>query len=103
VPKRFYPIASYNDCRDAFERALASPTGGISVAYETVGQAIRFRARCHYYRNIVRRSSMEIYPPDSPLHGVSPYDGLVLRILDSAKTVVRFEPVERRLGVIEEI
>lgn len=71
--------AAYSDCFDLFDRALANPDG-IRYRCPTHGKANHLKTRLHYARVLDRREKMEIYLPDDPSHGVSPYDSLVVSV-----------------------
>lgn len=90
---------SYEDCRQVLDRALTAPRG-IKVAFPERGHAIRFRHRLNAYRSRDRQNSRTIYPPESPLHGISPYDRLVLRVVEHE---VFLEPSSADSLVIEEL
>lgn len=71
-------LRAYDDCRAAFEAALADPKGA-RIRCGTQASAMNMRTRMHYFRNLDRKASTQIYPPDSPNHGVSVYDPYVVR------------------------
>lgn len=71
--------AAYTDCFDLFDRALDAPNGIRKRATDD-GQALNLRQRLHYARTLKRRESFEVYPPDSPHYGTSPYDNLIVQV-----------------------
>lgn len=70
---------SYTDCYEVLERALEDPAG-IRMRIKDLASAETFRARLHYARKLKQKDTERIYEPDSPLHGITPYDALVCRI-----------------------
>ena len=73
-------LRAYDDCRKLFEAAMADPKGARCL----VGQesaAINMRTRMHYFRKLDREANERTYPADSPMHGTSTYDPLVVQIL----------------------
>lgn len=71
-------LRAYDDCARVFEAALADPKGS-RVRVGTQEAAMNMRTRMHYFRNLDRKASTSIYPPDSPNYGVSIYDPYVVR------------------------
>lgn len=68
-------LLSYADVQEALDRALASERG-ISISFDSHGQAIRFRHRAYSLRKILREKSGEIYKPGEFAYGRTPYDAL---------------------------
>jgi hypothetical protein len=96
---------AFTDVVEAFDRALNAPRG-IRIACGTYGQAIRLRQRFNYYRKLDRARNRDTYPPDNPLHGVSVYDSLELRIppkADPNSNVLFIEPRLVENLIIEDI
>jgi hypothetical protein len=97
-----YSKSAYLDCFEYFDRALKSSIG-IRVACRNRGSANNLRVRMHYARAISRREFLEIYQPDDPRHGQSPYDVFMVRIeQDDEKWWLYIEP-RTAGGEIEEL
>ena len=71
-------LRAYDDCQKVFEAALTDPKGA-RTRVGTYEAAMNMRTRMHYFRNLDRKASRDVYPPDSPLHGTSVYDPYVVR------------------------
>lgn len=78
---------SFEDCRSALDRALASPNG-IRVSFETKGQAYRFRQRLNTFRAKDRARNTSIYPQDHPQHNRSVWDTLVFELSEAEPAVL---------------
>lgn len=70
---------SYSDCYEVMEKAIADRTG-IRIHLDSEASATFFRMRCHQARKIDRERNMRLFAKDHPMHAVSIYDPLVLRI-----------------------
>lgn len=92
-------VGSYDDCRQLLDKALASEKG-IKITRESAGAAKHLRHRMNAYRAQTRRQSMTMYEPGNPAYNVSPYDGLVLRVVEN---VIYVEPASIEGLQIEEI
>lgn len=68
-------ILAYPDVKTAFDRVLATPRG-IKVTFTTKPQAVRFVARCNYFRMLDRKENLKIYAEmtSHSLYGRSVYD-----------------------------
>ncbi len=55
--------------------ALASEHG-ITLSFPTQGKLTHVAQRLYRLRSLDREKSREVYPPDSPAYGKSPYDKL---------------------------
>jgi hypothetical protein len=98
------PLA-FDDVRELFERALASPKG-IRVVCVSRSEAIVRRGRFNYFRKLNRRESMDVYERGHPMHGKSPYDRLVLRVPPKGakdEHVLYVEPRSTEDFLVEEI
>ena len=71
------PLA-YDDCYLMFDRARTS-RNGIRIGVASEGNGMNLFTRLNYARRLERQRNKEVYPSDSPLHGVSDYDTLVVR------------------------
>jgi hypothetical protein len=70
---------AFEDAIETFERALNSPHG-IRIVCGSRGEAVRLRARFHYWRTLDREQNKKVFPADDPRHGVCVYDRFELRI-----------------------
>lgn len=70
--------AAYEDCFGLFNRALTS-TVGIRAKCADRGEAFQLRMRLHYARGLHRDETRQVYEPDDPLYGISPFDNLIVR------------------------
>jgi len=86
------------------DKALAD-LKGIRIKFSKSGEAIHFRLRLHTARRIDRKDNLEVYPDGHAMHGKSPYDPLVMRIIYTADdtTWLRLEKVEAREFEIESL
>lgn len=71
---------AYEDAYAVMMAALEDPRG-VRVRMASVDAATHFRLRCHQARKIDRQENAITYERPHPMHGVSPYDKLVLRIV----------------------
>lgn len=72
-------ILAFDDVREVFEQALASPKG-IRITCENRAAATILRSRFNYYRKMDRSENGRTYPTEHPMWNKSSYDKLVLRI-----------------------
>jgi hypothetical protein len=85
---------SYEDVRDAMDKALASPRGILIKKYRgDPKRASLFRQRAYYYRRQSRADNIKIYPVGHTLHpsediGWSIYDPLEFDVLKDGTIVV---------------
>ncbi len=95
--------AAYEDCFELLERALAAK-GGIRVSAERIGEAHQLLSRLNYARVMARQESREIYTPDHPKHGISPYDTLIVRMPreEDERWWIYIEP-RRVVGEVQEL
>jgi hypothetical protein len=102
MPLSNSPMA-YTDIRTAMDRALQSDKG-IRVKIGEAGKAIHFRQKCYKLRLLDRKNSLNIYPKDHPMHGVSAYDSLVITVVPEIGEVLiqRTDP-DNFTDMIEEI
>lgn len=72
---------SYEDCFEAFDRALADPRG-VRIKMIDHDKATHLRMRMNYARVIDRKDNAALYAdsPDHPMYGRSAYDPLTVRI-----------------------
>lgn len=73
-------LRAYEDCRSLFDAAIADPKGARGKL-GTIEACINMRTRMHYFRSLDRNQNASVYPLESPLHGTSIYDPLVVQIL----------------------
>jgi hypothetical protein len=82
MPANTSPL-SFEGLREVLDRAVASEKG-VKIIFssgteeQNEAQAIYQRARMHKLRTNDRARSLEVYPPDHPLRGQSPWDGLII-------------------------
>lgn len=81
----------YEDCQEYFEQALASPRG-IAIDLETQGMATRLRQKLNTFRKKTRDRNLTIYPPEHPMHGLSPYDHFAVVTPEDTPTRVLIHP-----------
>jgi hypothetical protein len=75
-------LAAYPDVKEALDRALTSPRG-VKATFLNHSDARRFQGRCNSFRKLDRRENLKIYPdPTHILHGRSPYDSLIIRLVE---------------------
>ena len=85
---------SFEDVRDAMDRAIASPRGIVLKKFAgNPKRANLFRQRAYYYRLQARRDNMQIYPVGHKLHpredvGWSVYDPLEFTVLPDGTIVI---------------
>ena len=94
---------AFEDCYTLLQQALDSPNG-IRQGFPSSGLARHQVSRLNRARNNQREQNREIYPPDHPSHGTSPYDTLVIRTPRKVdgKWYIHIEP-RTVSGVIEEL
>lgn len=68
-------VLAYADVQETLDKALASPKG-VSIKFDSRGQAIRFRHRAYALRKKLREESVNIYEPGEFMHGRTAYDAL---------------------------
>jgi hypothetical protein len=73
--------AAYDDCMQAFDAALSDPKG-IAIRMRDHSAATHFRMRCHQARALERKANALTYEAGHPMHNVSEYDKLQLRIAE---------------------
>ena len=81
---------SYDDCRDALERALQSKKG-IRLEFTKKSQAFRFVSRACHFRVMDRKESLRLYDENHDMYGRSPYDKLI--ITRPSETIVEITPI----------
>jgi hypothetical protein len=72
-------LDSYHDCDKHFNDALASERG-IVIECGDKGQAVRLRTRLNFYRSLVRKQNLRVYPEDHPMYGSTMWEGITCRI-----------------------
>lgn len=77
---------AYQDCYEIMDKALDDPQG-LRLHTKSNDDATFIRMRMHMARKLDREHNKEIYPPEDPKYGVSPYDQLILRIRQHAGEV----------------
>ncbi len=94
---------AYEDCFELFDRALAAKDG-IRISAARIGEAYQLLSRLNYARSMARQESREIYKPDDPKFGTSPYDMLIVRTPreEDESWWIYIEP-RRITGTIEEL
>lgn len=70
---------SYEDCRDAMNQALDDDKG-IRIKVGDIDAATFFRMRLHQARKLDREKNKSVYDRDHPMHGVSEYDRLIIKL-----------------------
>lgn len=71
-------IAAYPDVEALFDKALASERG-LKLTFNSPEEATLNAGRFNAFRVRLRRENKRIYPADHPMHGSSPYEGLMVR------------------------
>jgi len=79
------------DMADFFEKALASPKG-FAIKLSSRAAAIKLRQKLNSHRVSIRERNKAVYPLDNPMHGKSPYDGLIVAIPKEDETMVLIKP-----------
>lgn len=81
MPSSSSPLA-YDDCREAFDKALASKRGIRVGPFKNLGTARNFRQRLMNLRRLDRENNKKIYAdqPDSFYFANSEYDRIVVSI-----------------------
>jgi hypothetical protein len=69
-------IAAYDDCFTIFDAALET---GTRVCFATYGEAHIFMMRMHMARDLQRKETKRMYPPEDPRWGKTLYDRLIVR------------------------
>lgn len=85
-------IAAFEDLRPHFNQALQSPNG-IRIRTASKGAAISMRARFYTLRKLEREASVNLYEPEHPLRGLSPYENLSISIEDNSVVIRHTEPI----------
>lgn len=95
-------LAAYPDCAQLWDAALADSSGarGCAGSYES---AINMRSRMHYYRNLLRKQNLTVYPPEHPRHGTSAYDHLYIQLFpdEDGQYWLYVQPRDGKLLAIE--
>lgn len=77
---------SYSDCFALYERALADKTGArYQVPPGEYGKNKYFVMRMHQARAIDRKDNKALYEVGDPMYGHSPYDVLIVRLLQDTE------------------
>lgn len=71
-------LLMYEDVRELFDRAMAKDIG-ISIHFETPGEAVHFRQRAYTFRNLHRGISSAAFDEGDPRNATSLYDILEIR------------------------
>lgn len=74
--------ASFQDCFDIFDRALADEKG-IRIPVRNYQTAVHLRMRLHTARQLDRDYGRERYEPGHFMHGCSEYDRLVVKLRET--------------------
>ena len=95
---------SYSDCFDLMDKALADAKG-IRVRFASESAARHFRMRMHTARRLDRSDNLLTYPEGEAMHGRSPYDPLIVRLVYVADGTcwLRIERVDARTFEIESL
>lgn len=72
-------LLAYDDVRQVLDRANTSTTG-VKVSFPTRNMATNFRHRCHKFRVLMQKLSMQNKAEDDPDYGSSDYDALIITI-----------------------
>lgn len=70
---------AFKDCYELYEKALDDPKG-IKVKFPTHDDAWHFRHRLHHARILDRRDNKRVFDEDHPMHGLSEYDKITIRV-----------------------
>lgn len=84
--------SSNADLRALFERALAS-TRGISVPFTHEAQAIATRRWLYALRVQDRKTSQALHDETSPLWGVSPHDGIMIKVEGTSLKLIKLDQI----------
>lgn len=84
-------ILTYDDCKIACERSLASDHG-VMVTLPTRGKAIHLRQRLYMFRNLDRQQNAQVYTSSDPLHGRSVYDLLSFEAVENIVYIKKLDP-----------
>lgn len=95
-------IAAYPDVEALFDRALASERG-LVLTFSTEAEATLNAGRMNAYRVRLRRENAKTYPADHPLHGTSPYEGLMVRRDPTNRCLVKIEKLTVERFNVEEL
>lgn len=76
----------YDDVRIVLDQMLEHTGGKIPCGSHK--EATALRAKFNYFRVLDRRFNAQIYPPDHPMNGKSPYDCFMFRIEPGSDTVI---------------
>lgn len=74
---------AYPDCYAFAEECVDDPIGA-RRPFRTEGEAIQFRKRCNYFRELDRKQNRLIYPEDDKRHGTSDYDPIAFTVREGA-------------------
>lgn len=93
-------IASYDDVRSAFDRALSAPAG-VRITTDSVDAATHLRHRLYKFRFLDRKESKTLFVEGDTRHGSSIYDvltvvlnGPVLEIRKGGRNALQIEDIE---------
>jgi hypothetical protein len=95
-------MATYDNCDEFFDQALASPKG-IALELESPGGAVNFIQRMNQFRVNYRKKMTQVDGGDSPLHGKTPWDNLILRRDKEDPSVVLIEPAMLKVKGVREL
>lgn len=70
---------AFKDCYELFELAMSDPKG-VKVRFDKQNDALHFRHRMHQARKLDREDNKRVHPADSPMHGLSEFDKITVRI-----------------------
>lgn len=75
-----YPTSrlAYAKYFEAYDRA-ANSRKGIRLEFDSIDDALFFRARMHQARKIDRKGNLDIYQPGDALYGCSTYDTFTVK------------------------
>lgn len=73
---------AYPDCA-AFAEQCVDDSIGARRPFKTEGEAVQFRKRMNFFRELERKQNARIYSPDDKRHGTSDYDLIQFTIKES--------------------
>jgi hypothetical protein len=92
-------IRNYDDCFKLFETALENKDG-IDVGMGSKSSAMHMRARLHQARALDRAESRRLYLEENPKYDRSVFDGLVVRLKESAEGKWQVQIAPERMEIL---
>lgn len=95
-------LLSYDDIRDALDRALDA-SKGVRVVMASRAQATHLRHRVYKFRFLDRKASKDLYPDEKDRrHGSSIYDCLAIEQLEGVLVIKKTSAGSLRVEELEE-